>query len=563
MIDSKNNPNTSTSPAIWTCQGTPRNSHPEIENWGDSCMFPGCNNTKENLSKSTVPSPLSKVKKLIPILGIALASISLLGGAYVVYDIWQKFQTCPEGQEKQNGTCVFLEVSTNQNSASGNLTTPKNRSTSINTNPTTSVPSITFNPEWISQGDRILFKGSTNKYRDDGIAAFNRGNYAEAIKYFEKAVFSNRNDPEVQIYLNNAQAAFQGSPLKIAAVVPIDNRETSAKEILRGIADAQTRFNNTGGAGGKLVQVVIGNDGNEPTRAQSIAHQLATTPDILGVIGHNSSGASQAALTEYEQADLVMISPTSTSTSLKSNYFYRTVPSDAAGGKKLAEYANQQGINKVAIFYNPDSSYSQSLQESFEANFQKLGGIVLGSIDISDSNFDPRQQIQSLQNQVDAIALFPNTDTTSIAISLARANQELSTPKLPMLGGDALYSYQTLNDGGSVVDGLTLTVPWFAASQPYAQAASQRWIGTVNWRTAASYDATQALLKALALSSNPNRASVGQNLQSLSLSASETSGNQLSFSDGEREGEAILVQIVPGAIGKPRDFRNGFKLIEP
>jgi branched-chain amino acid transport system substrate-binding protein len=332
--------------------------------------------------------------------------------------------------------------------------------------------------------------------------------------------------------------------------------------MLRGIADAQTRFNDAGGVGGRLVQVLIANDGNEPNRAQSIAQHLANDSEILGVIGHNSSSASQAALAEYEKAGLVMISPTSTSTSLKSNYFFRTVPSDAASGKKLAEYAtNKIGINKVAVFYNPNSNYSKSLQKAFEANFQQLGGNVLGSIDISDPNFDPRQQIQTIQDQTDAIALFPDTDTTSVAVGLARANTELSAQKLPMLGGDALYSSQTLNDGGSAVDGLVIAVPWFATSQPYAKQANQRWIGTVNWRTAASFDATQALLKTL--ETNPTRASVLQNLQSVNLTASETSGEQLSFANGERLGEPVLVQIVPGAAGKPRDFSNGFQLVQP
>jgi branched-chain amino acid transport system substrate-binding protein len=187
----------------------------------------------------------------------------------------------------------------------------------------------------------------------------------------------------------------------------------------------------------------------------------------------------------------------------------------------------------------------------------------MGSIDLSDPNFDPKQQIQSLQGQVDAIALFPNTVYASVAIGLARANQELSIPKISMLGGDVLYSSETLNQGGSVVDGLTLAVPWFATSQPYAQTAGERWLGTVNWRTAASYDATQALLRATVSSSNPTRISVGQNLRSVSLLESETSGKKLAFNNGEREGDPVLVQIVPGAVGRPREFRNGFKLIEP
>ncbi|MEM8829477.1 MAG: ABC transporter substrate-binding protein [Cyanobacteria bacterium P01_G01_bin.19] len=560
MIETPNNSETTTNSSPWICQGTSANSHPEIENWGDSCMFPGCKNNRENLTKTKIISPSRKDRKLKLILGIALAVIASLGSG--VY-LWQKFKPCPEGRAKLNRTCVVIDNPNPSNTPTRDSTTQINPPTKISNIPTSSPSSTPFNPEWISQSDRVLFKGNSNKYRDDGIKAFKQGNYAVAIQNLDKAVFSDRNDPEVQIYLNNAQAAFQGSPLKIAVVVPVENKETSAKEMLRGIADAQTQFNYAGGAGGKLVQVDIANDGNEPQRAQTIAQKLASDLNILGIIGHNSSSASEKALFEYEKANLAIISPTSTSTSLKSNYFYRTVPSDEITGKKLAQYADQTGINRVAVFYNPHSSYSKSLQNVFEAHFQKLGGKVSGSIDLSDSNFDPRQQIQAIQGQVDAIALFPNTNTTSVAIGIARANTELSAQKLPMIGGDALYSSQTLNNGGSAVDDLVIAVPWFATNQPYAKQANQRWMGTVNWRTAASYDATQALLQAIAASPNPTRSSVEQNLRLINLTSSQTSGESLSFTNGERAGNGVLVQVVPGAIGKPREMTNGFKLIEP
>lgn len=557
MIESPNNLDATTNSASWICQGTSASSHPELENWGDNCMFPGCNNKREDLSRTKIISPLGKNRKIISILGIALAVIASLGSG--VY-LWQKFKSCPEGQEKLNGICSVVYLPQSSDTTSKSSTNQTNSTPKHTSSITASIP---FKPEWISQSDRVLFKGNSNKYRDDGVEAFKRGNYALAIQHLEKAVFSDRNDPEVQIYLNNAQAAYQGSPLKIATVVPVDNRKESAKEILRGIADAQTQFNDAGGLGERLVQVDIANDGNKPDRSQSIASKLAKDSHILGVIGHNSSSASEKALSEYEKAKLTMISPTSSSNALKSDFFFRTVPSDLISGKKLAEYAAQKGINRVAVFYNPHSSYSRSLQQTFENHFQKLGGNVLGSIDITDSNFEPKQRIKALQGQVDAIALFPDTLHSSTAISVAIANANMSTSKLTMLGGDVLYGSQALSQGASALNDLVIAVPWFATNQPYAKKANQRWMGTVNWRTAASYDATQALLKAIAVSPNPSRNSVKQNLRLISLTPNETSGDSLSFLNGERAGDGVLVQVLPGAPGKPREMTNGFKLIKP
>lgn len=505
-------------------------------------MYPGCSMVR---GPDDQPVPSSRApggggKKLPWVAVGALVAVAFLGvGAYGLI-----FQPCPAGQQKQGFTCQPIAS--------------ERTSTSIPTQLSTIPP---FSPDWESNGDRVLLTGRGNRFRDLGIDAFKAGNYPDAVAFFEKGVNSNRNDPEVQIYLNNAKAQRAGSPLVLATVVPIDNRQASAEEMLRGIADAQTQFNEAGGVGGRLVEILIANDGNKPPRATSIARKLASDPNILGVIGHNSSGASKAGLAEYEKAGLPIISPTSTSTSLSGSVFFRTVPSDAASGEKLAEYAkNTLGIDRVAIFYNPNSSYSTSLYEAFEQNFQQLGGDVVGAIDLNDQKLEPETEIRALRGQVRGIALFPNTATTSVAISLARANAKVPGQKLQLLGGDALYSSDTLKAAGNTIEGLVIPVPWFAGSQKYAREAEERWSGRVNWRTATSFDATQALLKAL--DGHSTRATVLQNLKSINIGLLETSGEPLQFSPtGEREGEPVIVQVAKGVPG-PRGVEYGFKLIQ-
>jgi branched-chain amino acid transport system substrate-binding protein len=552
MTKSKSEPYSFIDPAPWICNGTPSHPHPEIENWGYRCVFRGCTKTRLSTPQFAGTMPTSNKRKLFGILGIGLFSIaSIRSGIY----LWEKGQHCPQGQKAYQGTCLTIADTNPQTNSQQAIESSK-----VLFKQNENSPAIAFDPDWIGYGDRVLFKGNGDSYRDLGIQAFKEDNFLDAVKFFKKAVFSNRNDPEVQIYLNNAQAALQSSPLKIAAVVPVDNRETSAKEMLRGIADAQTRFNNSGGIGRRLVQVIIANDGNEPKRARAIARHLAKDSEILGVIGHNSSSASQAALREYERAGLATISPTSTSTALKSKYFFRTVPSDTASGQKLAQYARHMGFNKVAIFYNPDSSYSQSLKQAFEDSLIERGVNVLGAIDLTNPDLDLERQLQVVKQQVDAIALFPDTETTSIAIALARINNELSGQPLPMLGGDALYSSQTINDGGSGVKDLILAVPWFATTQTYAKQAEQRWLGTINWRTAASFDATQALLKTLTADST--RASVLQHLPSLNLAAKDTSGKKLAFINGDRKSQPVLVKIVSTDSGRSGNFNFRFELIQ-
>lgn len=414
----------------------------------------------------------------------------------------------------------------------------------------------------VSSGESVLFTSQVNFDLRRGIDAFKSGNYRQAEEFFEKAVDSAPNDPEPQIYLNNAKARQKGSHFTLAVVVPVNNDARFAKEILRGVADAQTKFNQKDkGLNGRLLEIVIANDKNDPVIASRIAHQLATKPEVLGVIGHNSSEASLAALSEYEKAGLAMVSSTSTSTSLKSRVFFRTVSSDKVAGEKLAEYAKTNGLDKVVLFFDSQSNYSPSLKQGFEEKFPKLG--VVREVDLTDSKLNPKAEIKRTINQdrVQAIVLLPSTQTSSVAISIAGANAELpQQQRLQLLGGDTLYSPETLIQGGSAVDGLTLAVPWFDRKKPYAKEAQKRWKGDVNWITTNSYDATQALI--FSLSSNATRETVLQNLKFIDLSSDKTSGDRLRFSkDGNPEREFRLVRV--GKRGpSPQGSQYGFQLFE-
>ena len=489
-------------------------------------------------NKTTVkPKPFTQIMKS-PVTFVALTTVVSVFG----FSIYQQLsKTCPPGEKKELGVfCV------GDNSK-------------------------------ISRGERTLFPKINNPSRDQGIAAFKNGNYQAAAKLFQQSIEAieakkkdpeeaKKKDPELVIYYNNARARQQGSPFTLAAVVPIDtkNNTNEAQEILRGVAQAQNQFNNKG-LNNRFLEIVIANDDNTKS-AQQVAQQLVKDDSILGVIGHNSSDATQKALPEYEKAGLAIISPTATSVLLKSSVFFRTVSSDASAGKKLAEYTfNNLQLKRAVIFANPNSPYSNSIREVFINRFEKLGGEVVRKplINLTDTNFDARSEISATVYSRDKFAqaamLFPDTQSTDTAIKIVkeitRRNAKLKddpqsgrVKELKMLGGDTLYSDNTLKNAGKNVEGLIVAIPWFRESspaRPFAERSEEEWIGGISWRTATSFDATQAFIKAL--SNNATRTNLLEKLPSINLDKNETSGYQLKFTEErEREGQSILVQVKDG-----------------
>jgi branched-chain amino acid transport system substrate-binding protein len=406
----------------------------------------------------------------------------------------------------------------------------------------------------ISQGDKTLFPNITNIPRDQGIQAFKKGDYQQAEKLFEQAIQANNNDVESRIYYNNALARKQGSPFTLAVVVPID-RETNniAQEILRGVAQAQNQFNQNKGLNGRLLEIVIGNDSNNSNKAKAVVNAIIKDSSILGVIGHNSSDVTKSLLQDYEKAKLAIISPTATSADLKSSVFFRVVDSDQITGQKLANYvSNSLKLKQVVIFANPESAYSKSI-EAFTNDFQNQGGEVVKKYSFNSSFFGDDIDESINTYKAEAAMLFPDTKNTGKAIDIAKANLDFYKNRpdqqmLQLLGGDTLYSYETLMQGGEAVEGMILSVPWFRGTQEaqkFAKESQQLWGGDVSWRTATSYDATQAFIKAL--SNNASRQTVLEGLKDVNLSANETSGYPLKFTDNmERDGKPVLLEVKNG-----------------
>ena len=277
-------------------------------------------------------------------------------------------------------------------------------------------------------------------FKDDGIHEYNNGNYEKAVNLLEEYITEEEKqektpDPEALIYLNNAKIGQKPSNT-IAVVAPITKNINGAKEILRGVAQAQYEINNSEqeNINSKLLKVIIKDDNNDNFTIDKKAQELANNSQILGIIGHYESGITLEAGKIYEDQKIVAISPISTSVKLTENndkrkknkkkiYIFRTVPNDSIAAKALAEYMITLNKKKAAIFYNSENEYSNSISSQFEKFLTQKGGQVIEKFDFYDSSFDADRNVkESINNSVEVLALFPNTKQLSNALKVTKAN---------------------------------------------------------------------------------------------------------------------------------------------
>lgn len=409
----------------------------------------------------------------------------------------------------------------------------------------------------LSLGQQVLVAEDNLPEKQAATQAYASGDYKTAVTKFTASLQSNRNDPESLIYLNNATAAIQGTTLKIGTSVPVGGNLNVAREILRGVAQAQNEINRSGGIEGKLLQVEIANDNNVPDVAKQIATTFAKDDSILAVIGHNASEASVAAAPIYQQAGLVMISPTSVARNLSGigSYIFRTTPSSKAMAGVLAEHIVKSARKtKVAICSASKTEASQSFQEELTtAVFEGGGQVIKTSCDFSDPAFNASEvPTQAISAGAEALVLAPALNGMNYAMDVLQA----AKGRLPIFGSQTMYSIETLKQGQVDANGMVIAVPWhpaLASGSPFALNAKKLWGGSGSWRTAMAYDATLAAISGLKF--GQTRDQVQKALSNSGFSVKGITGSVQFLPSGDRLMKVTLVKVQPGkASGTSYDF---------
>ncbi len=420
--------------------------------------------------------------------------------------------------------------------------TPSTETNSGNSSPTGKT-------ERLSKGDQLLTLGDGTPKKEDGVRDIANGDFSAAVQALGDSLRQKPNDPESLIYLNNARIG-QDKAHTIAVSIPLDSSDegtrNAAKEILRGVAQSQNAINQGNGINGVKLKVFIATDANEEKSTTKVATLLSQQSEVLGVIGHFASGATQAAAEVYQKEGLTMISPTSTSTALSKlgNYIYRTVPSDSFTGKALARYMIEKlKKRKAAIFFNESSGYSKSLKDVFSEAASSDGGEIVQEFNLKRSGFDAKADLAEAKKLgAETIVLVPNSETLPQSFEVIKENRR----SLPLLGGDSPYRSTTLETGGADAQGMVLAVPWHIRTDPTAKFPKESrklWGADVSWRTAMAYDATEALIAAL--KEDPTRQGVQKALTNPNFSAQGASGPIRFLSSGDRNRPMQLVKIVP------------------
>jgi branched-chain amino acid transport system substrate-binding protein len=280
--------------------------------------------------------------------------------------------------------------------------------------------------------------------------------------------------------------------------------ESLTPPIFAGAELVVKQINEQGGILGGELKLISADGACDATAAAAAADKVINTDNVVGIVGALCTGETIGAFNGSGlSGNVVFISPASSApalTTLEDNdLVYRTTPSDALQGVKLAELLLAKGVKDIAITY-VNNDYGKGFADALSAAYTAGGGTVAANVAHEEGKADYRAELGNLvasQNLV-ILAYANASGNTVLRQAVESGNFTLYVGGDGMVGDDLLSGIDA-----AAVEGLIATragAPAGTATTTYNDLATAAGIEANATYAPQAYDA--AFLLALAIEKN-------------------------------------------------------------
>jgi len=220
----------------------------------------------------------------------------------------------------------------------------------------------------------LLQKGKY--YIRNGNSFSSKRTFEEILNSYPESVEYN----EAKKLIDHSYSSVPSTPV-IGVMLPLETKPSgeyssqAALEILEGIKFAIDEFNKSRN---DKVGLIIRDTKKDIKEIKKIREEFTSLGSLVAIIGPIFSSEVRAALEEFEDYDIPIISPTATDDDLTSlnHTFLQANPSFSVRGRAMAQYIFYVENKRTISVLNSIDGYSPILAASFINEFEKLGGRI-------------------------------------------------------------------------------------------------------------------------------------------------------------------------------------------
>jgi branched-chain amino acid transport system substrate-binding protein len=261
-------------------------------------------------------------------------------------------------------------------------------------------------------------------------------------------------------------------------------------------------WNAAGGVLGKKIELVEYDDKNSAEEAASIAQKIVSDKDIIGVLGHFSSGVSMTAAPTYQENKVIQISNCASHPDYSGigNYIFRNNTVISEEFKVMVDIiANDLRLTKVGVIAIK-TDWGTTAGGIADKLIRENGKLrLVAHEDVLETSDDYGPAIAKLKTAgaeaVICVGMY------SLYGPLAKQYKE-ADPKVQLIGVSNAYTQQIIQLGGAAVEGLFAPVSFYAesedpVSQKFVTEYKKRFGSEPSSLAAQAFDSIGILLEAI------------------------------------------------------------------
>ncbi len=290
-------------------------------------------------------------------------------------------------------------------------------------------------------------------------------------------------------------------PVKIAIIGAMSGTNAVLGDwMVKGVTLAVEQKNAAGGVHGCQVQLIVYDDGADPTTSVGLAQKVATEDNVMAAWATTNSSSALADIPIFQQYMIPQLTNGTnvTITQKGSAYIFRANPAGPAYEDPLVDYLVKQGKTKFAII-GDNAAYGKGETAYQTAALQRnnLKPLDTEEFGIDDKDFTG-QLTKIMQSEPEVLLLAASEVAGGLVAKQAR---QLGFTGI-IAGGSAMGTPKFIETAGDAAEGVYFTSPYPGndandKTRAFAALYTARWGVAPEVHGANTFDGTNMLLMAM------------------------------------------------------------------
>jgi branched-chain amino acid transport system substrate-binding protein len=240
-------------------------------------------------------------------------------------------------------------------------------------------------------------------------------------------------------------------PIKVGHFASLTGSEaTFGISTDNGIKLAIKERNAAGGVQGRPITLITYDNQGKPQETQTVVTRLVRQDRVAAVLGEVASSRSMVGAPIAQQANVPMISPSSTNPDVTAigDMIFRVCFIDPFQGYVGAKFLRENlKKSRGATLFNRAQTYSSGLNRNFVSSFTQMGGTIVTEQAYGEGDNDFAAQLSAIREANVEFIYVPGYYTE--VVNIARQARSLGITA-PLVGGDGWDSEELANAGDAL-----------------------------------------------------------------------------------------------------------------